>query len=158
MTALPLLFALALPAAHAGGQSFTAKVVAIHDGDTISVLRGGRERVRLRLAGIDCPELHQDFGRRAKQLTGRLVFARVVTAIPVDRDRYDRTVARVLVDGEDLCLALVRAGMAWHDTAHSDDARLAEAERQARAARLGLWSQRHPTPPWKWRAQQPRER
>ena len=100
MKALPALFALTLAAACAGQDSFSAKVVAIHDGDTISVLRG-REQVRLRLAGIDCPELHQDFGQRARQLTGRLAFGRVVTVTAVDRDRYGRVVARGVVDGED---------------------------------------------------------
>jgi endonuclease YncB( thermonuclease family) len=156
MTILPLLLALTLPAPQAGRETFAAKVVAIHDGDTISVLRGGHERLRLRLAGIDCPELHQDFGRRAKQLTGRLAFGRAATIVVVDRDRYDRLVTRVEVDGEDLGLALVRAGLAWFDAKHSDDPRLAEAERQARAARLGLWSQRSPVPPWEWRARHPR--
>lgn len=153
---LPLLLALTLPAACASQESFTAKVVAIHDGDTISVLRDGQKQVRLRLSGIDCPELHQDFGRRARQLTGQLTFGRIVTVTVVDRDRYERLVARVAADGEDVSLALLRAGMAWHDTKHSDDGSLAEAERQARAARIGLWSQPNPVPPWTWRARHPR--
>jgi endonuclease YncB( thermonuclease family) len=154
MAPLALLFVLALPVSQAGA-AFTAKVVAIHDGDTISVLRNGHDRVRIRLAGIDCPELHQDFGRRAKELTARLVFGRVVSVMPVDTDAYGRLVARVACDGQDLSLALVRVGMAWHYKKHSSDRALANAERDARAARVGLWSQRNPVPPWRWRFQNP---
>ncbi len=36
-------------------QTFTAKVVGVHDGDTITVY-DGREQTRIRLDGIDCPE------------------------------------------------------------------------------------------------------
>jgi endonuclease YncB( thermonuclease family) len=46
----------------------------------------------------DAPERGQAFGRPAKQLLSSLVFKRVVHVVPVDIDRYDRLVARVLVD------------------------------------------------------------
>ncbi len=156
LAALLLARTLALPAADA---AFTAKVVAIHDGDTISVLRRGHEQIRVRVAGIDCPELQPDFGRRAKELTSRLVFGRVVSVTPVDTDAYGRLVARVRCeDGQDLSLALVRAGLAWHDTKHDSGPILARAERAARDERRGLWSQRRPVPPWEWRRRHPRRR
>ena len=47
--------------------------------------------------------------------------------------------------------------MAWHYTRYSKDARLAAAEREARAAGRGLWADREPVPPWEWRASE-RER
>ena len=43
-------------------------------------------------------------------------------------------------------------GLAWHYTRYSDDARLAAAEREARAARRGLWRDAAPVAPWDWRA------
>lgn len=132
------------------GETFTGKVVAIHDGDTISVLRG-RETLRLRLEGIDCPELRQSFGRRARQLTSELAFGRDAVVTTLYRDGFGRPVARVRVGGEDLSLALVRAGLAWHFTRFSHDRTLAAAEREARAARRGLWAEPDPTPPWRWR-------
>ena len=58
-------------------QEFTAKVVGVADGDTITVLRD-RTQVRVRLDGIDCPESGQAFGSRAKAFTSELVFAKVV--------------------------------------------------------------------------------
>ena len=54
-------------------QTFTAKVVGVHDGDTITVY-DGREQTRIRLDGIDCLETRADFSNRAKQLTSDLVF------------------------------------------------------------------------------------
>ena len=68
-----------------------------------------------------------------------------------DVDRYGRLVSRVQVDGTDLSVALVTEGLAWHYTQYSDDPVLAAAEAQARAAKIGLWSQSAPVPPWEFR-------
>jgi micrococcal nuclease len=48
-------------------NTFTAKVIGITDGDSITVLTDQNEQIKVRLEGIDCPEMHQDFGTRAKQ-------------------------------------------------------------------------------------------
>ena len=69
-----------------------------------------------------------------------------------DIDQYGRLVARVYVDELDLSLALVEQGLAWHFTRYSDDQTLAEAERTARAAGLGLWREPNPVPPWEFPA------
>jgi endonuclease YncB( thermonuclease family) len=54
--------------ATAAAEQFAGRVTSVVDGDTIDVLRDGRE-VRIRLEGIDCPEDGQDFGNRTKQFT-----------------------------------------------------------------------------------------
>jgi endonuclease YncB( thermonuclease family) len=70
---------------------------------------------------------------------------------------YKRLVGNVFVDGKDVGLELVRAGLAWHykDYEHeqSDDARVqyAIAEVRARSAKRGLWQQRDPLAPWEYR-------
>jgi micrococcal nuclease len=151
-----LLLTLSLSGAPVSAEPFAARVVAVHDGDTVSVLRSDRERLRIRLQGIDCPELHQAYGRRAKRLTSDLVFGRRVTVVPLEEDAYGRLVARVLLDGEDLSLTLVRQGLAWHYKRHSRDRELAAAERRARSDRVGLWADRDPLPPWEWRREHPR--
>ena len=96
-------------------ERFTGKSLAVADGDTISVMRDGRS-VRVRLEGIDCPESGQDFGQRAKQFTSDLTFGKEVIVDVRDVDRYGRLVARVYVGGEDVSVALVDAGLAWHYT------------------------------------------
>ena len=111
------VFVLALSAS---AQTFTAKVVGVHDGDTITVY-DGREQTRIRLDGIDCPELGADFSQRAKQFTSGLVFGKQVRIEGKERDRYERLVARVLVNGTDVSVALVEAGLAWHYKQYSND-------------------------------------
>jgi len=142
--------ALAIAAA-CGAAPAGDRVVAVHDGDTVTVLRG-REQVRVRLACIDAPEHGQAFGTRARRQLGELIMGRAVALQVIDRDDYGRTVARVLLDGEDVNLAMVRSGLAWHYRHHCpDDRALAEAEAEARDARRGLWADAQPQAPWEWR-------
>ena len=70
-----------------------------------------------------------------------------------DVERYGRFVSRVSVGGEDLSLALVAAGLAWHYVRYSDDAALARAEADARRKKIGLWAQSVPVAPWEFRRQ-----
>jgi len=133
------------------GQNFTARVVRVIDGDTISVL-SGRTEVRIRLAECDAPESSQPFGYRAKQFTSSLVFGRTVTVVPQGLDRYHRTISHIITDqGLDLSTELIRAGFAWWYRKYSRNTDLEILERQAREARRGLWVDPSPIPPWEWR-------
>jgi endonuclease YncB( thermonuclease family) len=105
----------------------------------------------VRLEGIDCPEKGQDFSAQAKQFTSDLTFGKEVTVDVPNVDRYGRLVARISVGGQDVSVALVRAGLAWHFTKYSSDPVLAEAEQVARSAKRALWGQGIPTPPWEFR-------
>ncbi len=131
-------------------EVFHAECVGVADGDTLTVLRGKRQ-IKVRLEGIDCPELHQSFGARAKQFTSSLVFGKKVTVKAKYLDRIGRTVSRVSVNGKDISVALVEAGLAWHYRRYSSDALLAKAEEQAMRLKKGLWSDPLPVPPWEWR-------
>jgi endonuclease YncB( thermonuclease family) len=145
-----LLAVLAFSTPAAAADRFTGNVIGVSDGDTITVLRD-RAPVSIRLDGVDCPESGQDFGQRAKQFTSGLLFGKTVAVDVRDIDRYGRLVARVRVDGQDVSLALVNAGFAWHYKQYSGDSELAHAEVAARARRAGLWSQPRPLPPWEFR-------
>ena len=136
--------------AHA--EEFTGKVVAVTDGDTIKVLRAGKQ-VRVRLSGIDCPEKRQAFGNRAKRFTSDLVFAKQVTVKVMDVDRYKRIVGEVILkDGTNLNHALVRAGLAWWYQRYAPgDHELERLEKSARENKRGLWADPDPVPPWEFR-------
>lgn len=144
------LVLLLLIAIDVADRPFTATVVAVHDGDTISV-RTATETIRLRLEGIDCPEYKQPYSARAKQFTSDLVYRRQVTVEGRGRDQYDRLLARVRVSGIEVNEALVRNGLAWHYQRGAIDRALADAERTARATGAGLWADKNPVPPWLWR-------
>jgi endonuclease YncB( thermonuclease family) len=162
MTARALLMrgtsaALLLLALAAQAETVTGRVVSVADGDTITVLDATKTQHKIRLAGIDAPEKAQPFGQRSKESLSDLVFDQAVTAKTSKRDRYGRSVGTVLVDGLDANLEQIKRGMAWHYKAyereHSPQERLtyAEAEEVARGARVGLWKDDQPVPPWDFR-------
>ena len=76
-------------------ETFSGRCVGVSDGDTIKVLRDGKE-AKIRLEGIDCPESGEPFSAKAKKFTSSLVYGKSVTK---ETDRYGRLVARVFVDG-----------------------------------------------------------
>jgi endonuclease YncB( thermonuclease family) len=133
------------------------RVVGVSDGDTITVLDRSNNQHKIRLAGIDAPESRQAFGERAKQQLSDLVFGKTVTVLFDKQDRYGRTVGKVLFDGVDVNLAMLRAGMAWFYRAYAseqpvaDQADYAAGETEAREAVRGLWGDAKPTAPWAWR-------
>lgn len=132
------------------------KVVGIADGDTITVLDASKSQHRIRLQGNDAPRAARP-SAPAQQHLSDLVFNKEVSVAWEKRDRYGRVLGKVLAGGRDACLAQVRAGMAWHYKHYQgeqspEDRRLyAEAERDAREARRGLWTDPDPTPPWDFR-------
>lgn len=137
-------------------RSFAAEVVAVRDGDTIDVRIGGRTR-RVEVAAIDCPEATQPFGPEATAATTELTAGATVRIGLRGAPGEGRIVASVrLPDGRDLAEELLRRGLAWW-VAGTDDAAasaLRAHEREARAARRGLWSQREPVPPWRLRGEE----
>ena len=132
------------------GETFTGKCVGVHDEDSVTVMKAGRAE-KIRLEGIDCPELGQDFGTRAKRFTSSLVFGKEVQVKEYSPDRYGRMVARVSVGGQDVSLEIIKAGLAWHYKRYSSDPTLAGAEERARKAKEGLWSMPNPVPPCDYR-------
>ena len=131
--------------------SFSGKVVKVSDGDTIEVMREGRAE-KIRLAGIDCPEKKQAFGKAAKRFTLDLAAQKIVTVKVETTDRYGRTVGEVILpDGRSLNRELVRAGYAWWYRKYSSDTTLGLLESEARSGRRGLWADPNPVPPWDWR-------
>ena len=131
----------------------TGRVVAIADGDTITVLDQDNQQHRVRLAAIDTPERGQPFGQAARDAIGTLCFNRFVTVRVQETDRYGRLVGWIEADGQSVNHRLVRDGMAWHYKQYDKSPALAELEQVARQNRLGLWSDPNPIPPWEWRKQ-----
>ena len=131
---------------------FTGKVVGVTDGDTVKVMRDGRS-VTIRLHGIDAPEKSQSFGSTAKRFVSDACFGQNVTVIEHDTDRYGELVAELrLADGTNLNQAVVESGLAWWYRKYApSDSHLESAEKNAKAARRGLWSQYNPSPPWEYR-------
>ena len=147
-TVLILLFLFSAPEF---AESWSGMVVGVTDGDTITVLHRGRPAV-IRLFGIDCPEMGQDFGTRAKQFTSGMVFRKIVEVVETGETSYGRPVAWVFVNGKSLNKELIRAGLAWWYRRYAPhESELEQLETMARENRKGLWSQPNPKPPWEFR-------
>lgn len=163
-----LLGWLALSGNAACAQTLEGVATGIADGDTLTMLDARRNSHKIRLLGIDAPERGQAFGERSKQSLAKLAYRREVSVDWQGRDSYGRILGRVRVAASDCrwrsCpktldanLEQLRLGQAWWNrkfagTQFPGDASAYEAaERQARAARAGLWSERNPVPPWRWR-------
>jgi len=143
----------------------TAKVIGIIDGDTIDVLTVNNESIRLKLNGIDAPELDQPFGADARQYLNDTIAGSLVRVVTHGEETDGRTRGDIyanvefhqdtgdMTGGTFVNLLLIEAGLAWHDAAQApEQAALAEAQEQARDSDKGLWLSPHGSiPPWEWR-------
>ena len=133
----------------ARAETFEASVVGVPDGDSITVMHG-RQRVKVRLAGIDAPERRQRFGNESRKALARLCRNRKALVTWTEKDDYQRLLGRVSCAGTDANAEQVRHGMAWvrYKQQHPELSGLQDA---AQRERRGLWAQKAPMPPWDWR-------
>jgi endonuclease YncB( thermonuclease family) len=135
----------------------TGRVVKVVDGDTIYVLDDALTQHKIRLAGIDAPEKNQPYGLASRKHLASLVAGKSVTVEYTKYDRYGRIIGKVVINGVDVCLEQIKAGLAWHykryenEQAPEDRKMYARAEDQARTGRIGLWRDNNPRPPWEFR-------
>lgn len=125
--------------------------MGVYDGDTVTCLDENNQQQKVRLAEIDAPESGQDFGKVSREALAAMVFGRTVEVTDQGRDRYGRWIAKLSVDGIDVNRQMVSSGNAWVYTAYSNDPTMAEAQKQAQAAKRGLWAQDNPVAPWDYR-------
>ena len=142
-----------------GAATLQGKVVHVADGDTITVLDATNTQHKIRLQGIDAPEKAQAFGQKSKQSLHRLVHSKQVTIEFQKKDKYGRTVGKVVLNGLDVCLEQIKLGMAWHYKQYESEQpkeereTYAQSELAARSMAVGIWKDKNPTPPWEFRKQ-----
>ena len=117
------------------------QVTHVTDGDTLWVrpLAGG-EAFKLRLQGLDAPEICQNWGRESRAALERRLARRTVTVVVSRHDDYGRALARVRLDGEDVGAWMVRQGHAWSYRWRRSPGPYAAEEAQAASARRGLFA------------------
>jgi endonuclease YncB( thermonuclease family) len=140
-------------------QGFSAQVIRVSDGDSVTVRYGALD-ISVRLANIDAPERGQPWSQRSRADLVRLVGGQTIEIIPLDKDRYGRTVARLMTNGQNVNTEMVRLGAAWAYRAYLTDRSLLGVEAEARRAGRGLWSMPENTriPPWEQRQQKDRKK
>jgi endonuclease YncB( thermonuclease family) len=159
--ALTILFALYVTFVRA---DFTAKVQRVVDGDTIHVKDEAGKKFKVRLTGIDAPEQNQPYGLASTYHLRGLILNKFVlleskpkNGKPYSVDRYKRVLAKIILDGRDINLSQVLNGYAWHfkryqkQQSPKDRELYSQAELHAEKNKLGLWGEKNPIAPWKWR-------
>ena len=148
------IIALILILWSAAAYAWPGVVTQVHDGDTITVQREDtKEKVRVRLYGVDSPEKKQAYGKESTAGAGA-VFGKRVAVTEIADDRYGRPVA-VVVDldtGTSLQETMLESGLAWVYPQYCKGcATWRSLEKEARAKRVGLWQDERPVQPWEWR-------
>jgi len=128
------------------------RVVGVQDGDTVTCLDDLNQQRKIGLADIDAPEISQDYGKTSREALAGMVFGRTVEVVDGGPAGMGAQTARLSVDGIDVSRQMVATGNAWQDPA-SQDRGLGTDQAQAKAAKLGLWADAAPTPPWQYRGQ-----
>lgn len=148
--------------------SIRATVIHVNDGDTLVLRDVGGRNFTVRLTDIDAPETSHGAGRPGQPFSAKatthlkglaLGMAAHADCHDVDRrqdgDRVRlRYICRVQVDGKDVSLAMIEAGMAManrQNRRYVRDKAAYALEDQARGRKAGLWSLPEPIAPWKWR-------
>ena len=143
--------------------------VAVFDGDTLLIqAKHRKERLKIRLVGIDAPEMGidsrpgQPFSRRAKKYLEEWVKDRELTLVVHGKDRYHRTLAEVFIRGKNINLELVKKGLAevysGPPPPRFNPASYLWAQGQAKKKKKGIWSLESAyESPWKWRKKHPRQ-
>jgi endonuclease YncB( thermonuclease family) len=132
---------------------FSASVSKVVDGDTIEVRTSGKT-LRVRLWGIDTPEWQQKFSHEAKEFTRHRLAGRSVELRVKTWDSYGRLVALVMVDGHSFNAELLRQGLAWVHIYYCKEPICREwrqLEKEAKKAGRGIWQEKNPVAPWKWK-------
>ena len=139
------------------GETIQGKVIAVHDGDTISIeiLVPDSEPyiIRVRLAFIDAPELDQDFGAAAMAAMSEMVLGKEVSVYVEAVDCFGRAigVAKVIDGPDDVSEEMIKKGLAWVFRRYKHPTGFLYLEDDAAIHAEGLWSKPNPIPPWDWR-------
>jgi endonuclease YncB( thermonuclease family) len=146
---LSLLFvpAFALPLALSFGLSISQSearasesifFVSCHDGDTCLGTRPDGSRIKVRISGIDAPEVGHDFSDESIRFVESLVRDQYID-VECDGASYARQTCFLSKEGMDINAEIVRMGYAWDFPRHSNG-KYQTAEAEARIHKRGLWA------------------
>jgi micrococcal nuclease len=151
---LLLFFLLFLNSTAVEAASLFGKVIEVNSGDVLTVINLNRP-VRVKLLGVDAPEMNQAFGDVAKKHLADLVLDKSVLVEYSGIGSDSSLTGRVLLNDADIGAQMIRDGAAWFDTntnrlTVTDRDVYQHSEQAARHERRGLWQEENPTAPWEF--------
>ena len=150
ITVLALLFGT-IAYCCASSDEYLGTCVRVLDGDTVTVADEGQNLHRIRIIGLDAPELAQPYGRAAKEALAALVLHKEIYVLPAGCDKYNRELAVLRIDSVvgqvDVAEMMISNGHAFSYGGQHYKAQEYAAERH-----LGVWSDaRYQERPWLYR-------
>lgn len=146
---LTLIFLLSMPLIAYGNSDM--KLIEVHDGDTVTLSYKNGKKVKVRLFGIDAPELAQLYGDESKRHLYNLLKRKNISLKSNGKDTYNRLIATLYVNDKNINLQMIKDGYAWHYERYYKSDEYSEAQKNAKSNKLGLWKQDNPTEPWVFR-------
>ena len=135
----------------AQGDEYGGVCVHVIDGDTVDIADGEQRLHRVRITGMDAPELAQAYGRTAKAALAELILHKELVVHPAGEDKYGRELGTLrlagLIGELDVAECMVGGGhaFAWGSLHY-------KAQEHARENSLGLWAEaRWQERPWLFR-------
>ncbi len=128
----------------------------ISDGDTLHIESINKKKIKVRLAGIDAPELNQPFGKNSKKILTNFLNKNIKLRV-LSKDRYKRTIGIIYYNNHDINYHILKSGAAWaykkylYQLPISVKKKYQSLEALSRKNKIGLWKDSNPIPPWKWR-------
>lgn len=133
-------------------DTLQGKVTAIFDGDTYQILTMDNQTIKIRMEGIDAPERDMPYHKASQKYLSQLIFKKEIKLLKTGEDQYGRTLGfTYLTDGTDINLLMLQEGMVWHYKKYNSNRLYSNAEKEARSANKGLWSDKNPIAPWEFR-------
>ncbi len=131
-------------------EIFEATVTKVSDGDTIWVKKN-KEIIKIRLGEIDAPELSQEYGKKSKNYLEKLILNKKIIVNSTIKDKYGRTIAVIFFNDKNINKEMVQNGLAWVYDRYVIDKSFYDAQNEAKAKKINIWSDINPTEPWVYR-------
>ncbi|MEH6584789.1 MAG: thermonuclease family protein [Halioglobus sp.] len=150
-------------------EDFKGWVITVLSGDRVRILDAGNRVQVIRLQSIAAPLLDQPYGQESRKKLSTMLSGKEVSVKVLKRDGTEQILAQVLIEpgdcldckhSVDVALEQVKLGMAWwtwkfaKQQKKSERAHYESADTAARNAKLGLWADPEPVPPWEWGSSQ----
>lgn len=133
-------------------EEFNATVFRVTAGDSLTI-QIDKALVSVHLEGVASPKDGQPFHKQSLEELRTQLLGKTVTVQKTGVSNSNGIVGNVLVEGVNVNVRMIEAGLAWHDRRLNHDLELKTLEVEARKARIGLWADSSPIPPWEWQTQ-----
>lgn len=140
-------------------QTVKGVVIKCYDGDTYAIKLEDSTKIKVRVIGIDCPEIVgystklQPYGDSATIFVKEMLLNKNVEVVIKSKDVYGRYLAKILIDSVDISYLLLNKGLATYNSTSiiEDRHNLKKVKNTAKRNKIGIWSKNDFITPKKWR-------